>query len=335
MAASFYTISDARFFVGTVALLNSLRVTGHEQDLVILDGGFTPEQRRLLAPHSTFVEVASPPEDRRLLKPFPALVDPEGIVVLVDSDMVITDSLAPILAHAASGRICVFPDHPSDACRWFEEWRDVFALRAPLRHQPYVNSGFLAVPTQHWPELLTRWWETCEQIGARRELVGDPRWEPTDQADQDALNALLMSEVPAGAVEQLLGYEWDLRRVVVEDVKSLVCVSDGRRQPLLHTPLNPKVWQPDGWRRVGMNTAYVRLLPRLLFGPDVAVRLEPEDVPLWVRPGRRPRLVARSATACTQVPTVLRRARRAPRRVVRHAREALAAARRRASGRAA
>jgi len=31
--------------------------------------------------------------------------------------------------------------------------------------------------------------------------------------------------------------------------------------------------------------AYVRLLPRLLTGPDVPLRLADEELPLWLRPG--------------------------------------------------
>jgi len=293
----------------------------------VLDGGFTPRQRRLLSPHCTFVEVPDPPDDRRLLKPFPALVDPDGVVVLVDSDMVVTDSLAPMLGHAASGRICLFPDHESDYDRWFPEWADVFSLEAPLRREPYMNSGFVALSTEHWPRLLRRWWKACEDIVSRRTLVGDPRWEPADQADQDALNALLMSELPPGVVEELPAYEWDLSRVAVEDIDRLVCTSDGRRQPLLHAPLNPKVWQPGGWRRVAMNRAYVRLMPRLLFGSDVPLALSSEDVPLWLRAGIGPWFAARSAVAYSEVPLALRRVHRAPRRSAREVRKVVEAVR--------
>ena len=56
----------------------------------------------------------------------------------------------------------------------------------------------------------------------------------------------------------------------------------------------PKAWQRKALVRL-RDDAYVRLLPRLLFGDDVAVRLEPKSVPLWLRPGVRARAVIRGA----------------------------------------
>ena len=54
--ARFFTISDARFFVGTVLLLNSLRLTGHDHELVVLDRGLTDSQRARLAEHRVVFE---------------------------------------------------------------------------------------------------------------------------------------------------------------------------------------------------------------------------------------------------------------------------------------
>lgn len=317
MTARFYTISDAKFFVGTVALLNSLRLTGHDHELVILDRGLTSEQRRSLAAHAEFVEAAN--EDPYLVKPFPALLDPDGIVVLLDSDMIVTDTLRPVIALAESGKICAFPDHPSDYGRWFAEWQDLFSLGAPLRRQGYLNAGFIAVSTQRWPAFLGRWWDACELIASRRRELGEPQPEALAQFDQDALNALLMSEFPAESVVELPGYEWDLRRVAVEDEQRLRCRAEGRTQPLLHTVLQPKVWQHAAWRRV-RSDAYVKLAPRVLFSADVPVRLEPDQVPLWLRPGTAPRLTVRALDAYNRALPVLARGRRAPRRLARDVR---------------
>jgi hypothetical protein len=40
-----YTVSDHRYFLGTVALLNSLSLTGTVGELVVLDAGLRPKQR--------------------------------------------------------------------------------------------------------------------------------------------------------------------------------------------------------------------------------------------------------------------------------------------------
>ncbi|NJQ96832.1 MAG: hypothetical protein HC784_02240 [Hydrococcus sp. CSU_1_8] len=91
---TFTPFSDARYFPGVVALLNSLRLTGHQHRLVILDCGLTPNQRESLQTHCTLFEMpkvlASNPT---LFKPFPNLLNPTGTVVIIDSDMIVTRSL--------------------------------------------------------------------------------------------------------------------------------------------------------------------------------------------------------------------------------------------------
>jgi hypothetical protein len=108
-AATFYTIANARYFPGLVALLNSLRLTGHDQELVVLDEGLTAEQRAHLDPVVRLVEL---PEERlghpALAKPYPHLLDPTGVVTLIDSDIIVTRSLAPALADAAAGKIAAY-----------------------------------------------------------------------------------------------------------------------------------------------------------------------------------------------------------------------------------
>src|SRR5436853_2584260 len=130
--ATFYTIANARYFPGLVALINSLRLSGHADELVVLDEGLAPEQRERLAPHVTLVELPrGQPSHPALLKPYPAELSPSGIVALIDSDMIVTRALAGPLADAAKGRIAVYSDHESSASRWFAEWEQEFALSAP------------------------------------------------------------------------------------------------------------------------------------------------------------------------------------------------------------
>lgn len=321
MHARFFTVSGSAYFAGTAGLLNSLRLTGHPQELVVLDRGLTPDQRRVLGQEATLFELPFQRDAHAyLVKPFPALMRLEGVVVLIDSDMIVTSSLEPILERAASGSICVFPNHPSFLDRWFDDWSEIFRLRAPLRRRTYVNSGFVALSVDRWPGVLPRWWEACEQIEAYLASGEDPG--PVEQPDQDALNAILMSEIPDEAVKQLPAYEWHLGRVAIEDETSLACLSGAERQPLLHTPRTPKVWQRGGWRHVEAATrAYVRLMPRVLFADDVPVQLSANDVPLWLRPGVLPRLTARGISALNGLPGALARVRRAPHRLGREARK--------------
>ncbi len=54
-ATAFYCVSDARFFLGAVGLINSLRVIGHDEPIFVLDCGLTDEQRGMLAAEATLV----------------------------------------------------------------------------------------------------------------------------------------------------------------------------------------------------------------------------------------------------------------------------------------
>jgi hypothetical protein len=74
----------------------------------------------------------------------------------------------------------------------------------------------------------------------------------------------------------------------VLDERTLRCRLRGEETALLHFSLRPKVWDRRGVRRVHRDDAYLRLLPRVLFGGDVAVRARRSEVPIWARPHRRP-----------------------------------------------
>jgi hypothetical protein len=297
--ATFYTIANARYFPGVVALVNSLRLNGHAEEVVVLDEGLTHEQRKRLAQHATVIEL---PRERlshpALLKPYPAELSPSGVVVLIDSDMIVTQPLTGPLADAAEGRIAVYSDHESSASRWFAEWEQEFALTAPPRRQRYVNAGFVAFSQERWPDFLARWRRACELVPLERYgvmprllprrtvLAGESLWA----GDQDALNAILMSEIPEEAISLQPAHgqpDW-LSEVEVVDAETLTCRYRGGETSILHFSLSPKPWERAGWRRVSRN-AYLELFPRVVLGDDVALRLAPEELPSWLHDDIRAR----------------------------------------------
>jgi hypothetical protein len=290
--ATFYTVSDAGFFPGSVALLNSLRLSGHREDLVVLDSGLTPEQRRRLAEHTIVVDrPAGLVDGPYFVKPYPFALGATGTVVLIDSDMIVARSLARPLALAAEGKICLFPDAAVDQGRWFAEWEQGFQLSAPLRHQTYLNAGFVALSVEHWPCFLERWSAACSLIPPDRHFTREDQL--FRDGDQDAINAILMSEIAASSIEKLP--EWgelyaDGYDATITDEERLVCVRDGKEASILHHSGRPKVWQPTGRSRLSVPEPYVRLLPRVLFGDDVVLRLDRRDVPWWVLPRTSSRL---------------------------------------------
>lgn len=93
-AVTYFTVSTHRFFLGTVALLNSLRLTGNVGELVVLDAGLTQSERELLSAHAT---VFAPPKTMEIhpvvMKTYAHLTRPSGTVVVIDSDMIVTGSL--------------------------------------------------------------------------------------------------------------------------------------------------------------------------------------------------------------------------------------------------
>ena len=295
MRPTYLTVADAEYFVGAVAMANSLRLTGNEGELVVIDRGLTAAQQESLRPHARILELS--PEDKAKHAFFQRQVvyryGMTGVLVFVDSDMLVTGSLAPIVEKAAAGKIVVYPNHPSGWHRFFPEWAEVFELEAPLRRQRYANAGLVAFSTEHWPEFLKRWERACTHIDPAR--IFDGNWhQPFWAGDQDALNALLMSEVPAEAIAEGDQAETLLFDSVndgtIEDEQTLRLTLNGVPIRFIHYGLSPKAWQRQGWRRIREDDTYARLLPRVLFAEDVPIRLDGDGVPLWIRPGRLGRL---------------------------------------------
>jgi hypothetical protein len=184
--------------------------------------------------------------------------------------------------------VFAFVDRPAPA-RWFAEWEEIFALEGPPRRQPSANGGFVAFSKRHVPALLDRWAESVERLAARMVSArsagyGDPLW----LSDQDALNAQLMSVVPADRIAwgppsgMAIGDSLAAARVV--DARRLRCTWQGEPVTVLHAIGRPKPWQPAVRWRYRRN-AYARCLRRALTGPDVAIRIPESDLVPWLRSG--------------------------------------------------
>jgi hypothetical protein len=295
MSVTVFTVSSAGYLPGTLALFDSLQVTGYRGELVVLDAGLAADERAVLERRATVRPLPGDPAVHPVLrKSLIHELRPEGVVVLMDSDMIVTRSLDHIVEQAAAGRICLFPDHHSTGNRAFPVWETVFELAAPLRSRRHLNTGFVAFSNDHWPGLLQRWSEACARIPSEDVFVPVQKEPPATRfasrpfwgGDQDALNAILMSEVPEEAIAQQLEgeevYPDTMAEVEVVDERTLECRFRGLTPVVLHYVLSPKPWQRASWRRVRRD-AYVRLLRRLLGGdPDA-----PAGLPVWLRQGLR------------------------------------------------
>lgn len=274
----FYTISNASYFPGLVALINSLILTGHTQTIRVGDCGLTPAQKAVLATCGQVELIALDPAKIRnpgQYKAFAHIANATGIAVIIDSDMIVTGSLAPLIAQARRGGICAFPNPIDD--RWYAQWEEIFALQRAPRRQVYVCSGFVAFSTDRWPHLLERWWQACEAIHSHPTYQEGSEWDsPTAQSDQDALNAILMSEYETDAVSlapiEKQVYRWDFRFLETRNPHTLECRFQGHTPLILHAALTSKPWEEKG----AAHDTYFVFLRRLLLGRDVAIRLPPD-----------------------------------------------------------
>lgn len=300
---TYVTIADAKFFIGLVGLVNSLRLTGNTEPIVVIDVGLTEQQKAIL---SRECDIRTPPLAKEgvlvvLLKSSMHLLGLTGTVILVDSDVVVTRRMTPIVDDAADGKIVVVADQILE--RHFEEWGPMLGLDPPPRRQRHVGGGFIALDLDQWPDFMPAWLAGCERVPRERnDLPFDlPHEEflknPFALPEQDVFNALLASAV---SEQQLKIYELDVfpgpphnDGLKVVDRTTLRCDYEGHEPFLLHYWNHPKPWMPNARKSLAMD-AYVELLARLLTADDVPIRLPPEELPLWLRDDARGRLVRRA-----------------------------------------
>jgi hypothetical protein len=277
---AFYAVADEKYFLGSVALLNSIRVVGHTEPVVVLDCGLTPAQRDLLAPHATLVDSPSgaPPW---LLKTIAPLARPAEVMVLLDTDMILTRPLTPLIERASSGQLVAFRN-PTD--RFVPEWGELLDL-GPARRIPYVCSGAICVERALGTQVL--------RLLEQRQGVIDfdqTYWRrnvpdyPFLFGDQDALNAIIATRVePARleALDQRLAATPPFAGLELVDEAALRCSFDDGIEPyLLHQFLPSKPWLERAHHGI-----YARLLRRLLIGDDVEVKVPESQLPVWLRTG--------------------------------------------------
>ena len=296
----FCTLADRHYFPGLVALVNSLRLMGHHEPIGILDLGLTAKQRGILAAECDIVPL---PEGRPshpwLCEPLACTVLPAEVIIYLDADIIVTRPLDALIERARAGKIVACADTMSG--RWFAEWESIFALSRPLRHETYVNVGFLALSARRFQSLLERWAECCALLVGRPTVLDDraAAHTPVGFSSQDALNALLMSEQTPSDLDINTSHTEvrtaSLPDTEVTDVAALACTFEGQPVAFLHHTGRRKPWDRDP--RAVVPNAYLTCLRRLLTADDVALRLSPDVVPVWLRASLRGELSYRALLA--------------------------------------
>lgn len=271
---AFYTATDARHFVGAAGLVNSLRLTGHDQRIVVTDIGMTEAQRHLME-GATEVLDGGEIAHGVLAKPFGPLTRPAEVMVVLDADVLVLRSLDALIGEARSGKLVFFEN--DDPTRFFTEWS---AMGTPLRRMPYVIAGHYLGPGPELIELLARQVGFQEQLDHRAtHFGGGDESDPYYFADQDILNGLLMTVVPQDTqvrIARELSPVWPFTDVVYRG--GLDCVTrDGTVPFLLHHILR-KPWLAS----LGPNP-YIDVLRYVLHHPDAPIALDPAMLPLRLR----------------------------------------------------
>jgi hypothetical protein len=291
--AAFYCVSSGMFFLGAVALINSLRVVGHTEPIFVLDCGLSPAQRELLSAEATVIP-ALDDSTPFLLKTVAPLRHPAGVMVLIDADIIVTRPLTKLIETTAEGRVTAV-EHGQD--RFFPEWGKFMGGTA--RHRRYVSSSLVLLGGRLGSKVI----RLMDEIQGRIEIGRTPYSgqvpdyafvggsfsetatdDPFFFADQDVLNAVLATEVdpdrvdvldrPAEAIPPFTGL-----RVIDQD--NLQCAyEDGTEPYALHHFLPMKPWLEPTFPGV-----YTQLLVRLLRGGDVTIRVPPRELPPHLRPG--------------------------------------------------
>jgi hypothetical protein len=277
--AAFYCMSSDIYFLGAVGMINSVRLLGHDEPVYLLDLGLEPWQRELLEGEAT---VLAAPADAPpwLLKTVAPLAHPAETMVLIDADMVVTRPLGELIDQAAEGRVVAFENEMD---RFVPAWGEVLDL-GEVRRQPYVCSGLVFAGGPTGEEVIALMDDRQQRVEFERtHFAANELDYPLLFLDQDILNAILASRVEPDRVSALpyrLAPMPPFDGLEVLDERSLRCAYADGTEPFVvhHFVVKP-------WLEPTLEGVYSRLLRRLLTGPELAIRVPEDRVPLRLRPG--------------------------------------------------
>lgn len=293
---AFYCVADARYFLGAVALVNSLRLVGHDEPIFVLDSGLTPGQRSQL--EAEVVVLPGPVgETPHLLKSLAPLRRPADVMILVDTDVIVTRHLGTLAQTAASGRLVAVADRASQ--RFHPGWGEALRLSCPAGNDRYVNAGLLVVPRDPGLALLARMRTLVGHIDPTETVIGRGSVnDPFYYLDQDVLNALLLDD-PRNQIEVLphrLAPFPPFAKLRIDDLKALRCVyADGVQPFAIHHI------QGKPWLSLTRTSIYSQLLTRLLVAHDLPITIEPGQLPLRLREGVGASFARRGADAVARL----------------------------------
>ena len=288
---AFYCLSSELYFPGAVGLVNSLRMSGHDEPIYLLDCGLTGEHRRLLEGQATVLPAPGdlPPY---LLKTVGPRSRPADVMVLIDVDMIVCRSLAPLIERAAAGRVLAVKDNLD---RFVPEWGELLGL-GEAKPLPYVSSGLVVLGGAPGAEVLSLWDSHQGRLEYERSWFDrDDRSYPFRYLDQDVLNAVLCTRPEPERIETIdpslapVPPFRDLRPVAASGLR---CVGADGTEPYVVHQFVRKPWIEAMYHGI-----YSELLRRAWLDPAAPLRMPVAEIPRRMRPGVLPRIERRAVDA--------------------------------------
>lgn len=277
MELAYYTVANAPYFAGVVALLDSLRRVGEQAPLFVVDCGLSAAQRKRLSPHVGLI-----PRDGDLHPVLQTatgpLARPAQTMICIDADVIVTRPLGPLIDAARAG-FAAFEDFYNHD-RFFAEWSS--PELGPARRRPYVNAGLFGLCWESAAELLPTFAALQRGLDLGPTFLNrrDMQSHPYFYADQDLLNALLCTRHDGRTTRfdrRLLPFTpFDGIEITPEGPPLCASVTGVSPIGLHHIHRKP-------WLAPLPANAYSRLFTALVTDPDAPMRLEPSELPLRMR----------------------------------------------------
>ena len=278
-AAAFYCVADRRYFPGAAAMINSLRLHGHDEPIFLLDCGLTAAQRELVATQATVVE-RDGDAPAWLQKTSAPLRHRAEVAVLIDADMIATRPLSDLIDLAADGGVVAFEN---DQPRFVAEWGELLDL-GPARPRSYVSSGLVVFGGEAGHDVLRLLDDRQHRVDieltfARRNVPDYPFLFP----EQDVLNAILCSDTDPRKIvtlERRLAATLPFDDLRISAQRPPQCTySDGSVPFVLHH------FDRKPWLQRMRSNVYSRLLTGLLLGEDLPLQIAASELPPRLRSG--------------------------------------------------
>jgi hypothetical protein len=209
----FLTVTDAAYFPGTVATVNSVLRFHPEARIVVVNNhlqktGLTPEQRGLFTACGVEVhdaaELARPGRKLKAweLKAYAVadLTDGDAVLAGIDSDCVLCGRIDDVIAAAESSGN--FHGGRDGAIQYGEKY-GVYGIPVPVRSENYISTSlYVCVLNPANREVIRKWALACDEA-----IFGGGKVYP-GHGDQGVLNAVLFAERGASGTVPLDNRLW-------------------------------------------------------------------------------------------------------------------------------